>query len=227
MENVTNRLLGEMLLQQQPTPEPIGPLSRLARALARGVEGARQGFGEREIGMPAEFRARYPGVAVWQPIAGTVDIAGRSIPAAARGVAGMVAGAAESAGMSEAGANRLQRDLNMVGHMFEPRRPRDVQSSEPTKRELRMTRAWKDGFGDRELGIPADMLARYPYLAYLQPDARDIDKLARGWSGALRGGAGFVAGLAEDSGMDEASANRLERDLNALAEIAGARRLGR
>jgi hypothetical protein len=129
--------------------------------------------------------------------------------------------------MSEANANRLQRDLNMIGNTVEPRRPNDAPESGLTRARARMTEGWRQGFGDRELGIPPAVLARYPHLALWQTDARDVDALVRSWPGLVQGGAGLVAGLAEDIGMSEANANRLQRDLNALAEVIGARRLGR
>jgi hypothetical protein len=215
-------------MQPQPDPEQNrGQPSRLARALARGVEGFRQGFGDREYGMSREFRARYPGLAPWQPFVGPADIAARSIPAALRGAAGLVAGGAEAVGMSEANANRLQRDLNMIGNTFEPRRPNDTPESGLTRARTRMMEGWRQGFGERDVGIPADLLARYPHLARWQTDARDVDALVRSWPGLLQGGAGLAAGLAEDIGMSEAKASRLQRDLNAVTEVIGARRLGR
>jgi hypothetical protein len=232
MENVTNQLLGEILLDPQPDPEPRrSPLSRLANALARGAEGARQGFGQREIGMPAEFRARYPGVAVWQPIVGTVDIAGRSVPGAARGVAGILAGAAEAAGMNEADANRLQRDLNMVGNTLEARDPARMEQNgaPPSNKALsRFASEFRQGFGDRELGIPVEVRARYPGLSMWQPlAAAPADFAMRTYQGLLRGAGGFAGGLLEGTGASQTDANRLQRELNAIGEILGSRRLGR
>jgi hypothetical protein len=231
-ENVTNRLLGEMMVRQHHKPERRnGPLSRLARALERGAEGARQGFGQREIGMPAELRTRYPGLAVWQPIVGTVDIAGRSIPAALRGTAGLVAGAAEAAGMSESSANRLQRDLSMIGNTFESREPSRMQRTDvpPSNKALsRFLSEFQQGFGGRELGMPAELRARYPGLWPWQPlVAAPADLALRTYQGLLRGAGGFIAGLSEASGVSETEANRRQREWNAAAEILGSRRLGR
>lgn len=91
----------------------------------------------------------------------------------------------------------------------------------------RAVEGFRQGFGDRELGIAGEVLARYPALRFWEDDARIVDGLGRSWSGLLRGGAGFIGGWDQDLGSSEADSRRLQGELNALTEILGARRLGR
>lgn len=116
MTNVTNSYLARYLMQPRPGPEQgqVQP-SRLAKALARGVEGFRQGFGDREYGMSRDFRARYPGLAPWQAVVGPADVFMRATSGLLGGASGTIAGTAEAMGMDETSANRLQRDLNILG----------------------------------------------------------------------------------------------------------------
>jgi len=65
--------------------------------------------------MSREFRARYPGLAPWQVVVGPADVFMRATSGVLGGASGAIAGGAEAMGMSEADANRLQRDLNIFG----------------------------------------------------------------------------------------------------------------
>jgi hypothetical protein len=74
MDNVTNWLLAQTLMEPpQNTAQNTGPRRPFANAMARGADGFRQGFGEREVGIPAALFARYPHLAFWQPDASDVD----------------------------------------------------------------------------------------------------------------------------------------------------------
>jgi hypothetical protein len=121
---------------------------------------------------------------------------------------------------------------NMLLAQLLMQRPQNGEpNAEPTRpfanTRARAAEGFRQGFGDRELGIPADVLARYPQLGLLQDDARIVDGLTRSWSGLLRGGAGFAGGLSQDMGLNETDSRRLQREFNALGDIFGARRLGR
>lgn len=83
--------------------------------IERTVEGAKGGFGDRELGISAQTRADYPAVSLLQPlVAAPVDAALRTVAAAVGAVSGGLAGLAEKAGLSPADADRLQRDLNVM-----------------------------------------------------------------------------------------------------------------
>jgi hypothetical protein len=119
----------------------------------------------------------------------------------------------------------------LLGQML-MQRPENAESNAEPRRPFanardRAAEGFRQGFGDRELGIPAEILARYPQLAIWQDDARILDGLRRSWSGLLRGGAGFIGGWDQDLGSSETDSRRLQRDLNAFGDIFGARRLGR
>lgn len=96
-----------------------GIISRLWNATSRGFE---QGFGT-ESQFRKDFKRLYPNTfALWQPFTDTVELAFR-LPG---GIIGATAGAgaqtAREVGVSEAWANRLERDLNIIGQgvLIEP-----------------------------------------------------------------------------------------------------------
>lgn len=122
--NVTNQLLGQLLMQPpQGNEQNAGPRRSFANAIARGAEGYRQGYGERETGMPAEFLARYPGLSVWQPLAAApADFFLRLWPGLLRGAAGFIGGLDQDMGSSETDSRRLQRELNAVAEIAGVRR---------------------------------------------------------------------------------------------------------
>ena len=85
----------------------------------------------------------------------------------------------------------------------------------------RMTESAKDAFGNEPPGISPENLKKYPYLNVLQPFAGMADVALRDINAAVAGGAGAVAGFAENIGMSEAEANRLQRDIYQSMQIAG------
>lgn len=96
------------------SPGPPVPLPETRGVVARTVEGFKQGFGERELGLPADVRAENPSIAPFQPLIGGADAVMRSISGLMSATPGTVAGLAEQAGMSRANADRLERDLNIL-----------------------------------------------------------------------------------------------------------------
>lgn len=85
-------------------------------ALVRIAETAKAAFGDQELGMSAETRNKYPGLAIWQPlVAAPADFVVRGLSSVLAGGSAAIAEVAKKAGMSDADANRLTRDLYVIG----------------------------------------------------------------------------------------------------------------
>jgi hypothetical protein len=78
----------------------------------------------------------------------------------------------------------------------------------------------QESFGERPLGISEKTRADYPALDAVQPLAVPLDAALRSIAAAVGGGAGAVAGLAEKAGLSRTDADRLQRDLNLMAQVA-------
>lgn len=84
--------------------------------LSRGWEGVKQGFGSEPIGFSDENRRNYPRTYLtWQPFVAPIDTALRLPGAIVGGAAGLGAGIYQAHGGGKAEADRLERDLNILG----------------------------------------------------------------------------------------------------------------
>lgn len=83
----------------------------------------------------------------------------------------------------------------------------------------RMIEAAKAAFGEEPYGISPENLKKYPYLGVLQPFAGMADVALRDVNAILGGGAGLIAGAAEEMGMSRVQADKLQRDLNMLVQV--------
>lgn len=84
----------------------------------------------------------------------------------------------------------------------------------------RMSQAAKAGLGEEPFGISPETQKKYPWASTLQLAAYPADVLLRGLNAFVAGGAGAVAGAAEEMGMSSAMANRLQRDIYQAAQVA-------
>jgi hypothetical protein len=95
--------------------------------LARTIEGFTAGAGTAPLGFTPQHRAQYPMLQALQPFAAPIDLALRLPAGVIGGAAGVGAGLAENFGLSRAQADRLQRDLGLLGQsamVAVPARPR-------------------------------------------------------------------------------------------------------
>ena len=99
--------------------------------LARTIEGFTGGAGTRPLGIPAEYLARYPLWQSLQPFAAPIDFAMRLPAGVIGGAAGAGAGLAENFGLSRAQADRLQRDLGILGQAAMVTAPARLPASMP------------------------------------------------------------------------------------------------
>jgi hypothetical protein len=92
-------------------PAPPGPsaMDRIKAAAARG-------FGDAPLGFSDENRAKYPRTYLnWQPVAAPLDFAVRAPGAAIGAISSAGSQIYQALGGTEGAANRLERDLNMLG----------------------------------------------------------------------------------------------------------------
>lgn len=85
----------------------------------------------------------------------------------------------------------------------------------------RAAEGFSSGFGSEPIGFKPETLESYPFLKQmpqLQAAAGIGDTALRGLRGGMYGLAGATAGAAEDLGMGEANANRLQRDLGSVGQ---------
>lgn len=85
----------------------------------------------------------------------------------------------------------------------------------------RMSQAAKAGLGEEPFGISPETQKKYPWASTLQLAAYPADVLLRGLNAFVAGGAGAVAGAAEEMGMSPAMASRLQRDIYQASQVAG------
>lgn len=98
--------------------------------------------------------------------------------------------------------------------------PQTPTTPEPRGIATRAVEGAKAGFGDGELGMSTKTRAENPAASSLQVLAAPADGLLRLISAAVGGGTGALAGLAEKAGLSPADADRLQRDLGMIAQVA-------
>jgi hypothetical protein len=77
---------------------------------------AARGFGDEPLGFSEENRARYPNTYLrWQPLAAPLDFVGRAPGAAIGAISSAGSELYQALGGTETNANRLERDLNILG----------------------------------------------------------------------------------------------------------------
>lgn len=78
----------------------------------------------------------------------------------------------------------------------------------------------KAAFGDRQFGFSPEARQQYSALDYVQPVVAPLDAALRTIAGAIGGTTGAIAGLAEKAGLSRSDADKLQRDLNMMAQVA-------
>ena len=149
----------------QPLSPPswTAPLEQLAPpqdgdrrgALARAIEGFTAGAGTAPLGFTPQHRAQYPMLQALQPFAAPIDLAMRLPAGIIGGAAGGGAGLYEYFTGDRTGADRLQRDLGLLGQ--------SAMVTAPTGLPRSMPRA--------PIGSPAGGPPSVPRPAALQPQA--------------------------------------------------------
>jgi hypothetical protein len=141
-----------------------GPIMGLldAGAVQRGWEGLKHGFGDQPVGFSLENREKYPiTTRTWQPFVAPIDTALRLPGAVIGGLAGVEAGVYRKHGGGDAEANRLERDLNILGQgvLIEP-----GMAPAPVRSLLQ-----RDGYPNAEIG----KVSREARNAAVKPAAGD------------------------------------------------------
>lgn len=83
----------------------------------------------------------------------------------------------------------------------------------------RMSKAAKAGLGEEPFGISPETRTKYPWANTLQLAAYPADVLLRGLNAFVTGGAGAIAGAAEEMGMSREQADKLQRDIYQAAQV--------
>lgn len=125
----------------QPPETPAQTQAEARGIGTRIVDGIKQGFGSKELGLTEQDYKNYPWLrdsSFLQGLAATFDAIIRAPGAVLGGAAGAVSGGAEVAGMSPANADRLMRDVGVAGQVAlapEAPLPRQIPRGQVTGRE--------------------------------------------------------------------------------------------